>query len=205
MKWDWCSGLDRRSTEISPYRFGISSPTECLDPVLMADHFCICLGKSWLLSPNSWHGDAAKAPSCQAEPTRGVGAHHHQDQMLSKKLKIENLCGAHSAGKEKTPFFHCAEVHHCCGGSEARGWANPGWAQSCSCLYPDMLLDHTTARIRSSSSGIRIFCALVLKCFRIYLSSSQIQAKKKSWLWWSTEQMLPLVPSGLEEAKEVIS
>lgn len=132
MKWDCCSGLDRRSTEISPHRFGVNSHTECLDPVLMADHFSICLGKSRPLSPNSWHGDAAKAPSWQAEPARAVGAHHHQDQMLSKKLKIEDLCGAHSAGREKTPFFQCAEVHHCCGGSEARGWANPGWAQSCS-------------------------------------------------------------------------
>lgn len=53
MKWDWCSGLDRRSIEIGPHGLGAKSHTERLDPALLADHFSICLGKSLLLSPNS--------------------------------------------------------------------------------------------------------------------------------------------------------
>lgn len=53
MKWDWWSGLDRRSTEIGPRRLGAKSHTERLDPVLLADNFSICLGKSPPLSPKS--------------------------------------------------------------------------------------------------------------------------------------------------------
>lgn len=131
MKWDWCSGLDRHSTEISPHRFGVNSHTECLDPVLMADHFSICLGKSWPLSPNSWRGDAAKLLTGRLSQ-QGLWLPTTIRTKCYKKIKHWRLVWCSLCREGKNCFFQCAEVHQCCGGGEVTGWTIPVWAQSCS-------------------------------------------------------------------------
>lgn len=156
MKWDWCSGLDRRSTEISPQRPDAKSHTKRLDTALLGRSFSHLLGKvTASLSQQLTRGCSQSfllagwgSKGCGCPPPSGLNA-----EKYIKNTKLE-WC----AGKET---FSCMQRQdHCHGGSEVRGWASPGRAQPCSGLL------HRESGVQTRCCSTRGASRLETRCHR---------------------------------------